>query len=453
MVRVIPGVEINVVKEIIPPAAYPSGVVALIGTAEKGPELSPVHLSSWREFVDNFGSNPEFTLSQDAKGCFQNGVFEVVATRIMGRGGTYASVTIKDAEKADTVELAAKGIGQGGNDIKFSVEKGTAENTVRLLVSDGEVFEVFDDVIMDPKSDRYLVSYVDANSSLITAKDLNSKTPLPKNNPVALRETSLKGGKNPGLPSIEGYEAALERLEAEPEVDIVLACDVSDPKIHALIEAHCNNMSREAQGRIGIGTVGIDEDIKEIIKRTEVLSSDRFVIVAPYGVAGAVGGLISQLNYFESPTFKSISGIAELEKYYTPSQLRQLLNAGILPFRAQRGRGIHVVKGITTSKEQISVMRTTDHAVRVVKGIGDRFIGTLNNELGRTALKAKITDLMTRMEEEGALVPSTDLTEPAFMVDVYSSQLDFAQGIVRVDLAIRPVRAIDYIYATINVQA
>jgi hypothetical protein len=60
---------------------------------------------------------------------------------------------------------------------------------------------------------------------------------------------------------------------------------------------------------------------------------------------------------------------------------------------------------------------------------------------------------MIRMEREEAIVPSTDMTEPAFMVDVYSSQLDFAQGIVRVDLAIRPVRAIDYIYATINVQA
>jgi hypothetical protein len=35
---------------------------------------------------------------------------------------------------------------------------------------------------------------------------------------------------------------------------------------------------------------------------------------------------------------------------------------------------------------------------------------------------------------------------------VYSSQQDFAQGIVRVDLAVRPVRAIDYIYATVLVQ-
>ena len=72
MVRVIPGVEVKVVKEIIPPPAYPSGTVALIGTAEKGPELKPVHCGSWREFADTFGADPEYSLTLDAKMCFQN---------------------------------------------------------------------------------------------------------------------------------------------------------------------------------------------------------------------------------------------------------------------------------------------------------------------------------------------------------------------------------------------
>ena len=56
------------------------------------------------------------------------------------------------------------------------------------------------------------------------------------------------------------------------------------------------------------------------------------------------------------------------------------------------------------------------------------------------------------MQREGAIVPSTDGKDPAFKVDVYSSQEDFAKGIVRVDMAVRPVRAIDYIYATVLVQ-
>ena len=452
LVRVIPGVEIKVVKEIIPPAAYPSGVVALLGTTEKGPTLEPTHVSTWKEFTENFGSGPNYTMTEDAKRCFQNGVFEVVVTRIIGAGGKNASLTLKDNKKAATVELQAKSVGEVGNEIKVKVEKGTTDKTVKLLITDGKIFEVFDNLAMDRKSERYLVNYVNQNSELVTAEDLKSGTPSPDNNPAS-GEDVLKGGKEPGPPSIEGFEAALEKLESEPDVDMVLACDVADPAIHAVVEAHCRNMSEEAMGRIGIGTVGKGEAIKDIVKRTETLSSDRFVLVAPYGNVGAVAGLISRLSYFESPTFKPVSGISQLEVRYTPSQLRQLIKAGILAMMAQRGRGIIVVKGITTSSEQISVVRTVDHAVRSVKATGDLFIGTLNSPTGRSALKEKLTELLIRMEREGSIVPSADETEPPFVLDVYSSNLDFAQGIVRVDLAVRPVRAIDYIYATITVQA
>jgi hypothetical protein len=451
LVRIIPGVEVKVVKEIVPPPAYPSGTVALMGTAERGPEMSPVHVGSWREFVETFGDNPDYSLTLDAKHCFQNGVFEVVATRLVGKGGEYATVTLKDGEKADTVELISRAIGIKGNSVEYQIEKGTADDSVRMLISDGELFEVFDDLIMDSKSERYLVKWINDHSNLLKAEDKNSKTAPPKNNP-ATAKGSLKGGKDPGPPDISSFEAGLELLEVESEVEIVYACNVADPKVHALIEAHCSKMALDAMGRIGVGTIEEGEDINDIIKRTEVLNSDRFVLVAPSGLAGAVAGTISRLSYFESPTFKQIKGMSEIEKRYTPSKLRQLLNAGILPVFVQKGRGIIICKGITTSKEQVSVVRTTDHAVRLVKNIGEQFIGTLNNSTGRAALKEKITEVMIRMEREGAIVPSTDETEPAFMVDVYSSQLDFAQGIVNVDLAVRPVRAIDYIYATVTVQ-
>ncbi len=69
------------------------------------------------------------------------------------------------------------------------------------------------------------------------------------------------------------------------------------------------------------------------------------------------------------------------------------------------------------------------------------------------ALREKLTEFLLAMDKEGAIVPSTDGEQPSFLVDVYSSQMDFAQGIVRVDIAVRPVRAMDFIYATITVQA
>jgi phage tail sheath protein FI len=116
------------------------------------------------------------------------------------------------------------------------------------------------------------------------------------------------------------------------------------------------------------------------------------------------------------------------------------------------GRGVIVLRGIDTTGDQISVTRVADIAIRETKNISENFIGSLNTEEARVSLKQQIVATFTRMEREGALVPSTDGKDPAFLVDVYSTQLDFAQGIVRIDIAIRPVRAIDYIYATIRVK-
>jgi len=457
LVRILPGVEIKVVKEIVPQQLHPSGIVGLMGTAEKGPILMPTPVTSYREFTDKFGSDPNQSLTKEAKLCFLNGVFEVFATRIEAAGSKNASATLKNAVGENVVRLDAKALGEAGNKIKIGVLKGSVKDTVSIQVTNGVSFEVFDNVVMDKASDLYLIGVLNARSKLVSAADLTKPPKPPKEaKPVdmnpALVEVPLDGGLT-AKPEIKDYEKALEALEMEEDVDMVMACDSWDPKVHALIDAHCTNMSRDAKNRIGIGTVAPGEKIEDIVKRTEVLASDRFVIVAPFGVAGGVAGLISKLNYYDSPTFKALTGIAELEARYTPSQLMELLKAGILPVEARRGRGIIVVKGISTSKEQISVTRIADHAVRGAKNVCENFIGTLNTPGGRTALREKLTEFLLTMEREESIVPSVDGKEPPFLVDAYSSELDFAQGIVRVDIAVRPVRAMDYIYATITVQA
>lgn len=450
MTRILPGVEIEVIKEIVPQQLNPSGVVGMIGTTEKGPLMEPVHIGTYKEFTEKFGSSTDYSVTKDVKQAFQNGVYEIVVVSVPSSGGEKASVILKNKKDKDTVKLEAHGEGDYGNEISVKVEERI--DAVTLIITDGKNIEAWENLVMDTNSDKNLVDFINKNSKLINAVDLGAKTKFPDSN-LAVTECKLSGGIKGKEPSKKAYEDALEKLESESDVDMVLACDVSDPEIHALIDSHCKNMSKNAKPRFGIGTVSKGEDIKDILKRTNVLSSDRIVLVAPYGVAGAVAGLISSLNYYASPTFKALSGIADIEKHYSPAELSELLKAGILAIEIQRGRGIIVEKGISTSKEQISVTRVADHAVRGVKNISDNFIGTLNNPTGRSALKEKITEFFIRMAiNDGSIVPSTDLKEPAFLVDVYSSELDFAQGIVRVDIAVRPVRAIDYIYATILVE-
>ena len=449
LVRILPGVEIQVVKEIVPQQLHPSGIVGLVGTAEKGPILMPTPVTSYREFKEKFGSDPTQSLTKEARLCFLNGVFQVFVTRIEASGSKNAAITLKNPD-GDALKLEARSPGEAGNNIKVGVTKGTVKDTVAIQLTNGSTFEAFDNLVMDKRSDLYIVNVLNSRSKLVSATDL-LKPPKPRKNPVSV-EATLVGGVT-AQPALKDYEAALEMLEMEEDIDMIYAGDSWDPKVHALVDAHCANMSKDAKNRIGIGTVAPRETIKEIVERTTTLASDRFVLVAPYGCAGAVAGLISKLNYYESPTFKALTGVAELEVRYTPSQLMELLKAGVLPLEARRGRGIIIEKGISTSKEQISVTRVADHAVRGARNVCENFIGTLNTVRGRTALRQKLIEFLMRMERQEAIVPSVDGTQPPFLVDVYSSQMDFAQGIVRVDIAVRPVRAMDYIYATITVQA
>jgi hypothetical protein len=160
------------------------------------------------------------------------------------------------------------------------------------------------------------------------------------------------------------------------------------------------------------------------------------------------------MNVQDSPTFKPVPLFEVRPARYRESQLNRLLGASTnaLVVQDRAGRGVVALKGIDTTGDQISVTRVADKCIRETRAISENFIGRLNTDDARTALRQQLIGTFLQMERDGALVPSTDGSDPAFVVDVYSTQLDFAQGIVRIDIAVRPVRAIDYVYATIRVK-
>jgi len=158
--------------------------------------------------------------------------------------------------------------------------------------------------------------------------------------------------------------------------------------------------------------------------------SDRFVLVAPSGYLGAVIGTVASLDYYQSPTFKPLAGVSELTFDFTDTQLEALLKAGILPVDRVPRKGIAIVHGLTTAREQINVTRIADRAVRHVQNIAQDFIGLLNTSDQRLALRQRIAEAFTRMEAETAIVPSPDGKSPAFQVGVECAPDDFAKGIV-----------------------
>ncbi len=473
MALIIPGVEVKVVKEVLAPQLAPSGVLGLVGIVENAAS-GPGRAASWRSFIDGFGGASAFSLPEAAQ-ALGNGVFELVVCPVAC--DSYASVKLPPASGGGSAfTLVAKAPGPWGNAIAASIASRQVPTGKKLDGGDDELRTVFDLTLRYAGSDykevhrnlsvdtadqiRNARDVLAVQSQLVRIDEARDKLKLPKDSPDAAGGApyALAGAADADA---DAYRKALALLENEPDVDMVLVSvqDSSDTarvgRIYADVISHCDRLSALSQGRIGFGQVP-GANAKDIAsaadKLTGTLVSDRFVLVAPAGVVGAVAGMTGSLDYFQSPTFKRLSGLGEPAPALGVESQQELLRKNVVPIVAQRGRGVIVLRGLTTDGDQISVRRVADHAVRGVKTIGELFIGRLNNEEGRGALKQKLVEFLVQMQKEGAIVPSTDGTDPAFKVNVYSSQQDFAQGIVRVDLAVRPVRAIDYIYATVLVQ-
>ncbi|HZI07054.1 MAG TPA: phage tail sheath C-terminal domain-containing protein [Archangium sp.] len=451
---IIPGVQVTVVKEVLPQQLAPSGVLGLIGFTEENPGKT-VRAGNWSRFVEVLGRGSAYSLPE-AKQALDNGVSELVISPLPAGAGATAKVAIaadttKGKENKDGLTLLARAAGPWANGL--TVKVAYRDNV------DGRIS--FDLQVLRKRADKDDVLEMHRNQDLkslaATLKAASAYVKVDESKPLgwpAAGEAIVDGGKDA---SADDYAAALRRLRDEPDVDMVIAAlrDFSDPakvtRVYGEVISHCNNLSDECKGRIGLGQVPDTGGSDMHVQLASNLVSDRFVMVAPHGVVGAVAGLVGNLPYFHSPTFKRVSGLGELRSLPVEDQ-KALLKGNVVPVVLERGRGTIVLRGLTTDGDQINVRRVADRAVRTLKMVSDLFIGLLNNADGRNALKQKLTEALVQMQKDGAIVPSTDGKDPAFKVEVYSSQADFALGIVRVNMAVRPVRAIDYIYATITVQ-
>lgn len=330
--------------------------------------------------------------------------------------------------------------------------------TLEVRVFQRGLQEEYLGLVMDPDSERHLPAVLASESRLVRFTALSSRDA----DRLPARTTQPAEFADGESPTVAQYVAGVDRLADDPRIEIVLAAlepgraTAEVRQIHQALVAHAVAMADEAAPRIAFGSITEAErgDLAQIREHSALVRSRRFALVAPPGAEGAVAGLVGRLAPRDSPTFKPVPLFGIAPARFRESELNRLLGAttNLLVVQERVGRGVVVLRGLDTSGDQLSVTRVADLAIRETKAISENFIGQLNSAEARMALKQQIVATFTRMEREGSLVPSTDGSDPAFTVDVYSTQLDFAQGIVRIDVAIRPVRSIDYVYATLRVK-
>ncbi len=124
-----------------------------------------------------------------------------------------ASIILKDKKNKDVIKLTSKLSGECGNNTILEIKaidvsgRGRGKRTVAnfILTNEAEgITETFEDLVMDPESDDYLIAKLNNGSELVSASVLEEALPR------QLNPTKLSGGSDivVTLSSTFGYEDA-----------------------------------------------------------------------------------------------------------------------------------------------------------------------------------------------------------------------------------------------------
>ncbi|MDF0551805.1 phage tail sheath C-terminal domain-containing protein [Kamptonema sp. UHCC 0994] len=346
--------------------------------------------------------------------------------------GTYVEVRAEGL-------IAPSGVPTGNIGIVGTANQG-AENEVKLVSSLSEAKEIFGDSKQAPE--------IQVELTLVRALEL-----IYKNGGQTVYAVRTSGAKP------EDYQKSLALLENQIVNIVVLAGqDANQKSMVDALQGHLKTtagIKRERIGIIGSGFKNDKDDFDQI--RNHTLSDDegRLIFTAP-GIlmtsagkvetksgaylAAAIAGLIASLNVQASPTNKNLS-IEGLTTEFNNAQLEELVQKKVLTVEARSG--YRVVKGITTANSpwnQITTRRIVDYAIYGVRSSCDPYIGKLNNERVRGAMKATLDAFLTSMVESEALI--------GYQLEVSATRPQEVAGQVAVKMILQPTFSIDFIQVT-----
>ena len=335
----------------------------------------------------------------------------------------------------------------------YVVDKASAVKVTLRLGRTDEAYTIVDG--------NDLASDINSLSAFVDAKvETNAGGLLPSKSDPAGGFAAFKGGVNGA--SDANYKDGLDVLLNQPAHIIVAAGQ--DDSFGDELDAHCQQASTDAIKRDRIAVVGskFEKNREAMIDglRGHKLDSDRVVFVGP-GIkvtdaattplvevmlpgayaAAAIAGLLSSFSAHISLTNKPIR-VGDLEYRFTPAELTQFVQNRVLALEERQG--LRTVKGITTSTNnawhQITTRRIVDFAKFGVRSAASSYIGLLNNERVRGAMRATINSFLTEMVQDEMLV--------SYELEVTATRDEERKGIARVTMTLRPTFSIDFIKVT-----
>lgn len=473
---ILPGTYIEVRDEgLIVPGPISISNLGIVGTAARGrlanandptTIYTPSNLGEAREIFGQYDAlnNPtltgnELTLVRALELAYASGANRVFAARVAGASAVDAVFTI-----AGGVTLTSVAPGSGYNDYDVSISAAVAAEVDVTITRNGLVVEGWRSV---PEASDDFAAVINGTHATYNY-DLNSSTggasrlfSAGSAGGTVISPQDVAGPSTPGADGADAnqanYETGLAALENQNVHIIVTA----GRDFSASLAAHVENASTDLNKRERIGVVGPQVTGAAAAQVTNFdnppdQQQGRLVVVGP-GVrafdavagrevtlsasyaAAAVAGRIASLDPHFSPTNKTLN-VLGLQTVFNGTQLEQLVLDNVLALEDRDG-SIRIVRGVTSSTNtawtQITTRRIVDYARFGVRAAANPFIGKLNNERVRQALKGSINTILADMVDREMLI--------SYELEVSATRAQQIRGIAQVDMVVRPTFSIDYI--------
>jgi hypothetical protein len=352
----------------------------------------------------------------------------------------------------------------------YSVAQNSFVNVTIILGTSKEVYLVTDGNMLVGK-----INDPQSGSALVTAMASDHPTELP----AIPRRLVLSGGANGA--AFTGYnDATTYNLLLDVDVHIIVAAALPADQnavnfVGAALDAHCQKASTDTYKRDRIAVVGSGFAASGIRPPTadetntfvdhlvgNAFGSDRLVFVAP-GIlatssapedqasnpitlpgaytAAVIAGMLAALSPHISPTNKIVTGVGGLEVSFNTGQLTELVQNRVAALEIRNG--IRGLRGQTTDQgafREITTRRIVDYAKYGVRSAAEPFIGLLNNDRVRSALRTSINSFLSSMKGAEMLID--------YGLDVSATREQQIAGIAQVTITLQPVFSINFIHVT-----
>lgn len=234
----------------------------------------------------------------------------------------------------------------------------------------------------------------------------------------------VKPGTQGGAPTEADYVKALEALENEEAVNIVLT-DSTDPLVHVKIKEHCKAASSSRKERIAIVGTAKGADLQVVKTNAESLNDGRIYTAYPNPLdkagaeldgfltaAGVAGQLAAENDPSMPMTSVEVNGFYGLKQKLKDSEISALIDSGVIPLEVRNGV-IRIVRFISTytknaqgakdiTWQEVTTMRISDYIVNDLRNrISTKFARAKQSLQTREAIKSEVTTALLQYQEQG----------------------------------------------------